>query len=253
MNTSTGFKPTLVAFDLDETLVRSKQPLSLEMGVLVKKLLDQMKVAVMAGAGYRQFQHQFLPYLPPDTNLQNLYLFPTNAAQCYTYQLDQWQLVYDNSLRKEEKEKIFMALQEAAVEVGFTNEKQLWGERIEDREGQITFSALGQQAPLMAKLDWDPTGEKRRRLRDAAAKRLSDFQVMTGGATSVDITRRGISKAFGVRKLVELTGIPISEMLYVGDALQPGGNDAVVLETGIRTQQVKGPYETARVIDSLLA
>lgn len=245
-------KPKLIAFDLDGTLTESKQPMRVEIGVLVKRLLDQYKIAVMSGASYRQFQAEFLEFLPPDTKLENLYLFPTNGAQCYTYQLDQWQQVYDHSFSEEERKEIFAAINEAAIEVGFDKPAQLWGEQIEDRGGQITFSALGQKTPLMVKIDWDPTGEKKKRMRDAVAKRLPDFQVATGGTTSVDVTRRGINKAFGLRKLIELSGIPISEMLYVGDALHIGGNDAVVLETGINTEKVSGPHEAARIIDRLL-
>jgi hypothetical protein len=42
-------------------------------------------------------------------------------------------------------------------------------------------------------------------------------------------------------------------MLYIGDALFPGGNDEVVKETGIETRQTSGPEETARIIRELLA
>jgi hypothetical protein len=42
-----------------------------------------------------------------------------------------------------------------ALEVeGFRTEK-VWGEQIEDRGSQITFSALGQQAPLAARGESD--------------------------------------------------------------------------------------------------
>jgi hypothetical protein len=81
---------------------------------------------------------------------------------------------------------------------------------------------------------------------------LPEFDVKTGGSTSIDVTRPGINKAYGVRKISEHLGIPIGEMLYIGDALFPGGNDAVVKETGIPTQQTSGPDETAEMIRALL-
>jgi phosphomannomutase len=34
--------------------------------------------------------------------------------------------------------------------------EMVWGELIEDRGSQITFSAIGQQAPLEEKKRWDP-------------------------------------------------------------------------------------------------
>ena len=73
-----------------------------------------------------------------------------------------------------------------------------------------------------------------------------------GGLTTIDITRKGLTKAYGIRQLVELTDTAISEMLYVGDALQEGGNDAVVIETGVRTHEVFGPKETAAFIKDIL-
>ena len=83
-------------------------------------------------------------------------------------------------------------------------------------------------------------------------KNLPDFSVTEGGLTTIQITRKGITKAYGIRRLVELTKIPIAQMLYVGDALEEGGNDAVVKDTGVPTHQVFGPEETAGLITSLL-
>ena len=73
-----------------------------------------------------------------------------------------------------------------------------------------------------------------------------------GGMTTVDITHKGINKAYGVRWLSEKLGIPAGEMLYVGDALFEGGNDIVVIPTGIQTRSVSGPPETLAVIEELL-
>ena len=42
-------------------------------------------------------------------------------------------------------------------------------------------------------------------------------------------------------------------MLYVGDALEEGGNDSVVIPTGVKTQEVFGPEETAKVIEEILS
>ena len=43
-----------------------------------------------------------------------------------------------------------------------------------------------------------------------------------GGATSIDVTKPGIDKAYGIKKLQETLGISIKEMIYVGDALFVG-------------------------------
>jgi phosphomannomutase len=246
------FKPKLVVFDLDGTLAESKQRLTVEMGELLSELLEKMPVAVMSGASFAQFEKQFLPVLPSDAKLENLYLFPTNAAQCYRHDHTGWVLVYDESFTKLERERILHALGEALHETGLEEPPQTWGERIEDRGAQIAFSGLGQQAPVEEKRKWDPERKQRLLLREALLKKIPDFSISIGGMTTVDITRKGITKAHGIRELASLTGISISEMLYVGDALGEGGNDSVVIPTGVQTKAVFGPEETAKIIQDFL-
>jgi phosphomannomutase len=77
--------------------------------------------------------------------------------------------------------------------------------------------------------------------------------VRSGGSTSIDITRRGIDKAYGMRKLSELTGIPFDQMLFVGDRLDPDGNDFPVIALGIPTRAVDGWEDTADVVEEFLA
>lgn len=246
--------PLVVAFDLDNTLAVSKSQMTPEMGALLSRLLARTKVAIMSGGAYHQFQKQVLTALPPETNLHNLYLFPVCAGYCYNFIDTEWKLVDDNSLTDEEKQKIFTALDEAMAETGFSEPPaQLWGERIEDRGALIAFSGLGQQAPVEEKKKWDPDMSKRRPLAEALIRRLPEFEVKMNATTTIDITRRGITKAYGVRTLSKLTGIPVSEMLYVGDALFPGGNDEVVVPTGIPTRPVANPEETAAVITELIS
>jgi HAD superfamily hydrolase (TIGR01484 family) len=248
-----NFKPKLVVFDLDGTLAESKQRVSAEMGEFLSELLLHMPVAVMSGAGFTQFEIQFIPSFPETTRFERLYLFPTNAAQCYTYTNGKWAAKYDHSLNTIEKARIMQALKEAMEETGFTNlSLPVWGNRIEDRGTQITFSALGQDAPVEEKKKWDPMREKRKPLLAALVRRLPDFSVVMNATTSIDITHKGISKAYGIRQLIALTGISVGEMLYVGDALEEGGNDAVVIETGIKTHAVFGPEETTALIKHLL-
>ncbi len=249
------FKPKLVAFDLDGTLAESKESVSATVGGLLGELLKKMFVAVLSGAGFPQFERQFLPALPETAYFGKLFLFPNNASQCYANEQGQWLLKYDRSLNTFEKGRIMQALKEALEETGFRDPPTpVWGERIEDRGAQITFSALGQHAPLGAKEKWHQTREgDRDRLREALVRRLPDFSVSEGGLTTVQVNPKGITKAYGIRRLIEMTEISVSEMLYVGDALEEGGNDAVVLETGIKTHQVFGPEETADLIKRLVA
>jgi hydroxymethylpyrimidine pyrophosphatase-like HAD family hydrolase len=130
---------------------------------------------------------------------------------------------------------------------------QTWGEQIEDRGSQITFSALGQQAPLQEKEQWDPDFSRRNRIKDVLDTLIPEFSVRLGGTTSIDVTKLGIDKAYGIRKLPDILGIAISEMMFVGDALFPGGNDYPAKESGVVSIQVRDPRKTEAVVSAILA
>lgn len=245
--------PNIAVFDLDGTLAESKSPATKEMGALLARLLRKMPVAVMSGGAWKQFEKQLLPSLPSDALLDRLYLFPTSAAECLRYENGAWKTVYTHRLSDEERARVLRALDEALAKTGMEKPPaKVWGERVEDRGAQITFSGLGQEAPPEEKKAWDPDKKKRGPLVEALKRKLPDFSIRANAMSSVDITRDGITKAYGVRELAKLSGIPIRDMLYVGDALFPGGNDEVVKETGIPTRPVDGPADTATVIEELL-
>ena len=246
-------QPKLVAFDLDGTLAQSKQPLSSEMGELLAQLLKKMPVAVMSGAAFAQYKEQFFPAFPEETDFKNLFIFPDNAAQCYVFKGGARHTQYDQKFTQAQSEEIMEALAEGLAETKINETvPQMWGPQIEDRGAQITFSALGQHAPVEEKEKWDPEREKRKPLYDFLVEHLPDFSVGLNATTSIDITQKGITKAYGVCQLSDLTTIPISEMLYVGDALNPGGNDAVVIETGIPTHRVSDPEETRKIVEEIV-
>ncbi|VVB73909.1 Eukaryotic phosphomannomutase [uncultured archaeon] len=243
----------LIIFDLDGTLAESKMPMDREMSDLLRKLLRRKKVAVISGGAYAQFEKQFLESLdcPPDL-LKNLYLFPTCATSFYRHE-DGWKNVYEERLSPEERDRILAAFDEALKETGFVPLDRPFGEVIENRGTQITFSALGQNAPIELKRGWDPDFSRRKRIKSALEKRVPEFEIRMGGSTSIDVTRKGIDKAYAISKIEEQTGISRAGMLFIGDALFEGGNDYPVKATGVECIQVSGPAKTKEVIRSLLA
>jgi phosphomannomutase len=177
---------------------------------------------------------------------------PTCGTQYYRFRANEWQQQYAENLTDEQKAAALAAVESEARRLGYW-ESDTWGPILEDRGSQITFSALGQAAPVDAKKAWDPTGEKKNTLRAAVQQHLPDLEVRSGGSTSVDITRRGIDKAYGMSKLAELTGVPFGQMLFVGDRLDPDGNDFPVVALGIPTRAVDGWEDTAEVVEQFLA
>jgi phosphomannomutase len=242
---------TLIVFDLDGTLAQSKAALDDEMAQLLQRLLAVVKVAIISGGDYPQFEAQVLGRLPAGSNLTNLSILPTSGTKFFQYR-DGWQKLYSDDLSDADKQKIETALEQAVAQSGF-QPAQSWGERIEDRGTQITYSALGQQAPLEEKSKWDPDFSKRKQIQAILDQKLPEFSVRLGGTTSIDVTRPGIDKAYGIRKLRDVLGIPIEQMLFVGDALFPGGNDYPALQAGAESIEVRDPDETKRVIETIIA
>ena len=241
----------LIVFDLDGTLAESKASVDAEMATLLNTLLGIVKVAVISGGDWPQFEKQLLSNLPHDERLKHLSLLPTCGTKFYQYAGD-WKKIYSEDFTAVEKAKIISSLKQALEAAGFKVEK-VWGETIEDRGSQITFSALGQQAPIEEKKKWDPDFARRKKLKVLLDKLIPEFSVRLGGTTSVDVTKPGIDKAYGIRKLRDILGIGIDEMIFVGDALFPGGNDYPAKEAGVFSIRVRDPNESKRVIEAIVA
>ena len=241
----------LIVFDLDGTLAPSKSSLAPQTAGLLRDLLGIIRVAVISGGAWAQFEMQLLSDLPQDSFLANLSLLPTCGTKFFQYN-GSWKLLYSEDLTASEKEKITSSLNQAVAAGGFKPEK-VWGEVIEDRGSQITFSALGQQAPLDEKDKWDHDFAKRKKMKATLDTLIPEFSVRMGGATSIDVTKPGIDKAYGIRKLRDVLGISLREMIYVGDALFPGGNDYPAKEAGVVCVAVRGPQESKPVTAGIVA
>jgi acetate kinase len=241
----------LIVFDLDGTLAESKASLDAEMAALLHALLGVAKVAIISGGDWPQFETQVLSHLSQDKSLRNLSLLPTCGTKFFQY-VSGWTLLYAETFADKEKEQIIRSLREA-IESSDLQVETTWGEQIEDRGSQITFSALGQQAPIEEKERWDPDFAKRKKMQAHLEQLIPGFSVRLGGTTSVDVTKLGIDKGYGMRKLRDTLGIGLHEMLFIGDALFPGGNDYPAKEAGVESIQVTDANESKRVIEAIVA
>ncbi|MGB3345231.1 MAG: HAD-IIB family hydrolase [Aequorivita sp.] len=241
----------LIIFDLDGTLAKSKSAIDNEMAGLLSNLLEVAQVSIISGGAWPQFETQVLSHLPKKALLKKLSILPTCGTKFYRYKED-WKMLYAEDFTPGERKQILESLQ-AAIKGANLNIKKTWGDQIEDRGSQITFSALGQKAPLDEKKDWDPDFSKRKKITKPLEKSLKGFSVGMGGTTSVDITKPGIDKAYGINKLKDILKIEIPEMLFIGDALFEGGNDHPARKTGVDCIQVRDPEETKRIIETIIA
>lgn len=241
----------LIVFDLDGTLAQSKSAIDAAMAALLHSLLGVANVAVISGGDWPQFERQVLANLPSGDYLAGLSLLPTCGTKFFRYS-GEWTKLYSEDFTAGEKALIESGLHQAIQTAGFKVEK-VWGETIEDRGSQITYSALGQQAPLEEKAKWDPDFAKRQKIKGILDKLLGGFSVRLGGTTSIDVTKPGIDKAYGIEKLTLVLGISKAQMVYVGDAIFPGGNDFPARQAGVVSISVRDPDETRKVIETIIA
>ena len=262
MRLKSGFwSKKLIVFDLDGTLTPTKAPIHEDMSRLLRRLLLAKKVAIIGGGRYEQFIKQYLRYFKcPKGLLGKIFLFPTTATSFYRHK-NGWKKVYRLELSARERRQIKKAFREVLKEMRYAPPKKVYGKVIEDRRTQITFSALGQDVVarlgekkgVRLKEEWKRGHtDVKMKIARMMQKRLPGFAVQAAGFTSVDITQKGVDKAYGIRQIEKHLRMPIKDMLFVGDAIFPGGNDYAIVKTGVDYVKVSGPGETKKLIRFLL-
>jgi HAD superfamily hydrolase (TIGR01484 family) len=252
----------VLAFDLDNTLAPSKSVMTDQMNELFSRLLEEFQVCVISGGKFEQFQKQILNGLRArPAQLERLHLMPTCGTRYYTYERADysWRQIYAEDFSLAEKQKITAALEAAARQLGYDKVKT-YGRQIEDRGSQISWSGFGQdvvdvlgEQGIKLKEDWDPDGRKKTAIQKLVAPRLRGFEVRAGGGTTIDVTKQGIDKAYGMKKLMEQLEIGKSDILFFGDKLQEGGNDYPVKDFGIDCLEVSCWQDTALALDAISA
>ncbi|OFW66490.1 MAG: HAD family hydrolase [Actinobacteria bacterium RBG_16_68_21] len=242
----------LIAFDLDGTLTVSKSPIPPLMADRLRELLFHYDVCIISGGKFDQFRVQVIDRLEVSSEqLARLHIMPTSGTSYYRFVDGSWVVQYTEDLTPQRRVEIADVLMAGATELGYW-ESDPFGEVIEDRGSQVTFSALGQEAPPENKYAWDPDGAKKEALRAYVAARLPDLEVRVGGTTSIDVTREGIDKAYGMRKLMAALDLTSDDILFFGDKLDEGGNDFPVKSTGIDTIAVGNWEDTALALEAII-
>ena len=250
----------VIAFDLDGTLAPSKSPLPDKIAELLRTLLESFQICVISGGKFEQFEKQLLNNLRAEPKLlKNLHLMPTCGTRYYKFDLakNDWKKVYAEDFTEAEKKKIITVLSETLKDLGYLDTKT-YGEIIEDRGSQITLSTLGQDIVdelgdegVRLKEAWDPDNKKKNLIREKAAPRLEEFEVRVGGLTSIDVTKPGIDKAYGMEKLMSALNIGKDDILFMGDRLGEGGNDYPVKAMGIDSVEVSHWEDTGKILQAI--
>ena len=248
----------IIAFDLDGTLTESKQPLTVDMATVLFSLVKEKKVVIISGGSFEQFKKQFLPnFIPAPEDFESIYgnliLSPTCGSKRYQYNfaLKDWIITDIEKMPDDIKDKALKILKEYVATGKYGIGALVKGDEVvEDRLTQITMSALGQHASLENKKVWDPDQKKRLKIKKELEPLLPELEINLGGTTSIDLLPKGFNKAKGLLRLLNTLNMKKEDMLFVGDAVFPGGNDYSPYEEGIDCQKVSGPKEVKRIIKS---
>ncbi len=241
----------MIIADMDGTLSESTLPIDDEMASLLKKWLESHRFAVISGGIFQRLYTQIAAELPKDTRFENLFFLPANGSTFYSFSKGEWNQAYNEVLSPNEILTIHSAFEAVLKEIGFDS-SHIYGELLSNREGQVTFAGLGQKAPLELKKEWDAHQEKRHHIVDLLKPHLPDFNVSIGGTTSIDITKKGVDKGYGIEKIKSYLNIETADIIFLGDALYPGGNDEPARRTGVECIKVENVADTKRILKELM-
>lgn len=251
----------LIVFDFDGTLAKTKTPIDKQMMALLTKLLAVKHVAIIGGGKYEVFKELLVkPLKVPPRLLKNLFLFPATSTAFYRFDRS-WKSVYSLTLPKAERARIKKSFEQVFKEIGYMHPPKTYGTLIEDRGTQVTFSALGQDVVAVLgkkkgvalKEEWkEKNAHMKMKIVKALSKKLPHLEVHAAGHTSIDVTKKGIDKAYGLRQIEKYLHVKIKNMLFVGDAIFPGGNDYAVTKTKVDYIKVANPEETKKIIRAIV-
>jgi len=251
-----SFEEKIVAFDLDGTLAESNQKMKSDMAEALLKLLKLHKVILISGASYIKMLSQLEVFLnlkdfQSDQNIKlNFFLLPTNGIVIYKYDknLDSFKTITPPEAVLKDKRMIIEALNNIVSSGKFDIAKEGKGNVISDRGNQISLAGLGQDASLSEKKLWDPDHKKRQAIKAEIEKHVQGVEVVIGGNSTIDILPKGFNKAVGLTHFLEILNFKKDDMVFMGDAIFPGGNDYSVAEAGFKSIKISGPEEVLRLI-----
>lgn len=217
---------THLFFDMDQTIAPARQPILPDMFELLKGASQDIIIVSGQSVDKCQWQSNTLPayYLGQNGN--------------HAVDTDGNELWYTPLTEAEQSE--IMAHIEAITALLPDAPNPDWNP-VENRGAQITFSPIGNTAPVDVKMNYDPDRSKRFALLEAIPFVSETLIVKIGGSTSLDYIHKDRHKGTNVQKLIDLMSWKNGDCIYYGDGLYPGGNDEAVI----------GVVETIPVSDHL--
>lgn len=244
-------KVKVIAFDLDGTLSRSKEKITPRIADLLNKLSLKRKVAIISGASFEQYNKQILPYIEPN---ENFILLPLEGSERFEYsrKTEKWEMTFKKVFPTDIKKDVVNVLNNIINSGKYDIPSIHEGSYIEDRDTEIAFSALGQNAHSKEKENWDKDHKKRDKIKKEIEEQVPNVAVTIGGTTTVEILTKGWSKAVGLTYYTKQYRYNNENILFIGDAIFPGGNDYSVAQLNINNIKVNNPNDTEEIIEKIL-
>lgn len=226
-------------FDMDGTLTESRGEMSPEHLAIFEELCRAFTVAVISGADVGQMKAQ-IPFDALWSRDVPLYLMALNGNVCVHNSAEKWRTALFWRDRMDILKHISALRAEFPCDI--TDEKDL----VEDRAGQVSFSFIGHHAPREVKAEFDKKGILRTTALAKVPFNHPNITVKVGGTTCLDYMPKNGTKAHNAAKLFGEAGL--TDALFVGDNLMPGGNDAVMV--GVTDcVMVENPQETFALVN----
>tara|TARA_Y100000310_G_scaffold345402_1_gene464506 strand:- start:14698 stop:16188 length:1491 start_codon:yes stop_codon:yes gene_type:complete len=237
----------IIIADVDETICETCQVVSNEMAQQINNMIESgYEFAFISGTKVEDLQKMI------SSKVNNKHHILGTTGTNYTYMKDgMGKLVYNLNFDPQEKEEIIVALQKAIdnfnIESMTTKEDQL-----QDRDSQITLSAIGRNAPIDLKKEYDPDGSKRQIWKEFLKEHLdpNKYDIKIGGTTSLDVTKKGLDKEWGIKEFANHHGFELHNILFFGDKIYPDGNDFPATRI-VDCISVKNPEETLEMLKKI--
>ncbi len=237
---------TLIA-DVDDTICPSTKPISPAMASEIERIIrGGCSFAFISGSSFQHLSAQITPFLPVPHHflaVSGTHYVKVDYRDGKAVFNEQYRLEFTFAERKEILDAFDSLIAKYDICSMTTKEDQL-----QDRGSQITLSSIGRNAPDEKKRTNDPDGSKRRVWLGFLKTCLGDkYSMRIGGRTSIDITPKGVDKAWGIHRFLEANGLKPSEALFFGDKMDPDGNDYPALQV-VDCIRVRNPEHTLEIL-----
>ncbi len=250
----------IIICDVDDTVAPSCQPIEPEMAQLIyDRSTGGDTFVFISGSTCQQIFNQINGGLYAYRRMPTYHILGTSGSR---YEIiidnDKSTLIYEISMLPSHRVTIISIMEKLCKLKGLvplTNKE----DQIQNRVSQITLSVLGRHAPVEAKKNLDPSGEKRRewiKVMKSIAKeglhKIHDFDFHIGGTTSIDVTLMGRDKEWGIQRWLDHNEwANVSDIVFFGDKLEPGGNDHPATEIISRCISVTDPMDCYQKLSEL--